>query len=96
MKAALLTQFGAPLEIVEVPDPQPGPDDVVVRVMACGIDGTDLKLLDGFGYTPELPFIMGHEPAGVVERVGRLDRRTPEAERIVTGAVGARPGGADP
>jgi len=39
-------------------------------VMACGIDGTDLKLLDGFGYMPELPFIMGHEPAGVVIETG--------------------------
>ena len=41
-----------------------------MRVQACGIDGTDLKLTDGFGYTPELPFIMGHEPAGVVEAIG--------------------------
>ncbi|MFO1094578.1 MAG: zinc-binding dehydrogenase [Planctomycetaceae bacterium] len=83
MKAALLTKFGAPLELVEVPDPQPGPDDVVVRVMACGIDGTDLKLLDGFGYTPELPFIMGHEPAGVVEQVGRNVRDFAPGDRVI-------------
>src|SRR5437764_13415465 len=70
MKAAVLKAFGAPLSIEEVDDPRPGPDDAVIRVMACGIDGTDLKLLDGFGYTPDLPFIMGHEPAGLVESVG--------------------------
>jgi alcohol dehydrogenase, propanol-preferring len=43
-----------------------GPGEVLLQVEACGIDGTDLKLLDGFGYTPKLPFIMGHEPAGIV------------------------------
>ena len=70
MKAAVLKAFGAPLSIEEVDDPRPGPDDAVIAVKVCGIDGTDLKLLDGFGYTPELPFIMGHEVAGVVESVG--------------------------
>ncbi len=70
MKAAVLNAFGAPLSIEELDDPRPGPDDAVVAVRACGIDGTDLKLLDGFGYAPELPFVMGHESAGVVESVG--------------------------
>ena len=70
MKAAELTAFGAPLVYRDVPDPHAGPGEVVMRVEACGIDGTDLKLTDGFGYTPELPFIMGHEPAGVVEEIG--------------------------
>ncbi len=81
MKAAVLRAFGAPLSIEEVDDPRAGPDDVVVGVRACGIDGTDLKLLDGFGYTPDLPFIMGHEAAGVVEAVG---------ERVSTFAPGDR------
>jgi len=70
MKAAVLRAFGSPLSIEELDDPRPGPDEVIVRVRACGIDGTDLKLLDGFGYTPELPFVMGHETAGVVESTG--------------------------
>lgn len=83
MKAALLTKFGAPLELTEVPDPQPGADDVVLRVLACGIDGTDLKLLEGFGYAPELPFIMGHEPAGVVEKVGQNVRDVAPGDRVI-------------
>lgn len=70
MKAALLQEFGAPLTIADVPTPQPGRGEALVRVRACGIDGTDLKLLDGFGYVPELPFIMGHEIAGEVADVG--------------------------
>ena len=70
MKAAVLRQLGEPLALEELPRPQPAADEVLVRVRACGIDGTDLKLLDGFGYTPALPFIMGHEIAGEVAAVG--------------------------
>ncbi|MCY3799731.1 MAG: alcohol dehydrogenase catalytic domain-containing protein [Chloroflexi bacterium] len=70
MKAALLRSFGEPLSIEEAPKPQPGWGEALVRVRACGIDGTDLKLLDGFGYAPALPFIMGHEIAGEVAAVG--------------------------
>jgi len=84
MRAAVLHEFGKPLAIEEVDDPVPEADEVLIRVQACGIDGTDLKLLDGFGYEPELPFIMGHEPAGVVEQVGAgvADFRT--GDRVVT------------
>lgn len=70
MRAARLQQFGQPLTIDEVEQPSPDRDEVVLQVKACGIDGTDLKLCDGFGYTPQLPFIMGHEIAGVVHEVG--------------------------
>ena len=83
MKAAVLRAFGAPLTIEEVEDPRPGPGEAVVKVLACGIDGTDLKLLDGFGYAPELPFVMGHEPAGVVESVGEGVTRIRPGDRVV-------------
>lgn len=83
MKAAVLHEFGKPLRVEEVQDPQPGPDEVVIRVMACGIDGTDLKLLNGFGYTPALPFIMGHEPAGVVDQVGQDVTRFQPGDRVI-------------
>ena len=83
MKAALLKKFGEPLVLADVPDPEPGPDDVVIRVHACGIDGTDLKLLDGFGYTPDLPFVMGHEPAGTVEQVGGNVTGVAPGDRVI-------------
>jgi len=70
MKAAVLHQVREPLRIEEVPMPQIGPDEVLVHTRACGICGTDLHIRDGWGYTPKLPFIMGHEPAGVVVEVG--------------------------
>ena len=63
MKAAVLREFGKPLSLEEVETPQPGADEVLIKVKAAGIDGTHLKLLEGFGYRPELPFIIGHEPA---------------------------------
>ncbi len=83
MKAAVLKAFGSPLAIETIDDPRPGPDDAVVRVMACGIDGTDLKLLGGFGYAPELPFVMGHEPAGIVESVGGNIRGVAPGDRVI-------------
>ncbi|MCH2117235.1 MAG: zinc-binding dehydrogenase [Pirellulales bacterium] len=70
MKAAVLKEFGQPLAIEEVPQPTPAVGEVRIKVMACGIDGTDLKLVEGFGYRPELPLILGHETAGVIDAVG--------------------------
>ncbi|MGK8500586.1 S-(hydroxymethyl)mycothiol dehydrogenase [Nocardia asiatica] len=60
---------GAPVEIVDVVIPDPGPHDVVVRVQACGVCHTDLHYREG-GITDEFPFLLGHEAAGVVETVG--------------------------
>lgn len=66
MKAAVLRAFGQPLEITSVPDPEPTPDDVLIRVRAVGLCGTDLKITSGaFDDTP-LPLIPGHEVAGEV------------------------------
>jgi 2-desacetyl-2-hydroxyethyl bacteriochlorophyllide A dehydrogenase len=71
MKAAVLREFGQPLTIEALQQPSPGNGEVVLQTMACGIDGTDLKLCDGFGYTPDLPFVMGHEIVGIVSDVGQ-------------------------
>lgn len=70
MKAAVIHRIGYPLSIEDVPLPQIGPEEVLVSTRACGICGTDLHIRDGWGYQPDLPFIMGHEPAGVVAEVG--------------------------
>ncbi|WP_040780800.1 S-(hydroxymethyl)mycothiol dehydrogenase [Nocardia pneumoniae] len=60
---------GAPVELVDVVIPDPGPHDVVVRVQACGVCHTDLHYREG-GITDDFPFLLGHEAAGVVETVG--------------------------
>ena len=60
---------GAPVEIVDIVIPDPGPHDVVVRIQACGVCHTDLHYREG-GINDEFPFLLGHEAAGVVETVG--------------------------
>ena len=71
MRAALLTEVGKPLEIVddvEIRDPRPG--EVLVRVKNCGICRSDLTVADG-AFPSSLPVILGHEAAGVVEQLGQ-------------------------
>lgn len=69
MKALLLTSPSA-LEIVDFPDPEPSPDEVVVRVRACGICGSDIHGWDGSSGRRIPPLIMGHEAAGEILSVG--------------------------
>jgi S-(hydroxymethyl)mycothiol dehydrogenase len=60
---------GAPVELVDITIPDPGPKDVVVRIQACGVCHTDLTYRDG-GINDEFPFLLGHEAAGIVESAG--------------------------
>src|SRR5574340_61762 len=60
---------GEPVEVVDVVVPDPGPGDVVVDLIACGVCHTDLMYRDG-GINDSYPFLLGHEAAGVVEAVG--------------------------
>jgi S-(hydroxymethyl)mycothiol dehydrogenase len=60
---------GAAVELVDITIPDPGPNDVVVRIQACGVCHTDLTYRDG-GINDEFPFLLGHEAAGVVESAG--------------------------
>src|SRR5262245_24383517 len=83
MKAAVLHHFGQPLTIEYVAQPTLADDEVLVKTIACGIDGTDLKLCDGFGYTPELPFVMGHEIAGIVHEIGSRVSGFQVGDRVV-------------
>jgi S-(hydroxymethyl)mycothiol dehydrogenase len=60
---------GAPVELVDIVVPDPGPGEAVVRVEACGVCHTDLHYREG-GINDEFPFLLGHEAAGRVESVG--------------------------
>lgn len=71
MKAAIVRQFGKPLVIEDVPVPQPGPGEVLVKVRACGVCHTDLHAASGdWPVKPVPPFIPGHEVAGIVAALG--------------------------
>lgn len=72
MRAAVMTERPArqlKVTSIERPEPQDG-DDVVVAVEACGVCGTDLHILAGQAYKPELPFVLGHEIVGRVISAG--------------------------
>jgi 2-desacetyl-2-hydroxyethyl bacteriochlorophyllide A dehydrogenase len=68
VKAAVIVEPGT-IAIETVPDPKPGPGDVVVAVKACGICGTDLHIMDG-EFAPAYPITPGHEFAGEVVETG--------------------------
>ncbi|GAB4129075.1 galactitol-1-phosphate 5-dehydrogenase [Thermopirellula anaerolimosa] len=69
MKALVLKEYRH-LEIQDVPPPDPAEDEVLIRVKVCGICGSDVHGMDGSTGRRIPPIIMGHEAAGVVERIG--------------------------
>src|SRR5258705_13595805 len=81
MQAMLLKQY-MHLEIVEMPEPQIGPDDVLVRVRACGICGSDVHGMDGSTGRRLPPLVMGHEAAGVIAALGSNVSGWTEGERV--------------
>lgn len=65
-----MREVRAPLSLEHIPVPRIAPDEVLVETRTSGICGTDLHILEGHGYVPVLPHVLGHEPAGVVVEVG--------------------------
>ena len=70
IRAAVLEEFGAPLQVQEVDLAEPGPGEVLVRLEACGVCHTDLYTASGADPSGYAPAVLGHEGAGVVERIG--------------------------
>jgi propanol-preferring alcohol dehydrogenase len=72
MKAMSLVQFGrSRVDLLETDKPIPGPTDVLVKVLACGVCRTDLHVIDGELPNPTIPVVPGHEIVGQIEAVGR-------------------------
>src|SRR6202046_587776 len=69
MKALLLSEYNH-LDVADLPAPVPGPDDVLVKVAACGICGSDVHGYDGTSGRRIPPLVMGHEAAGTIAAVG--------------------------
>ena len=81
MKALLLTEYGR-LAVTEMDVPDVGEDDVLVRVRACGICGSDIHGYTGITGRRIPPLVMGHEAAGVVERVGPAVKDVEPGDRV--------------
>lgn len=91
MKVAVAYEAGQPLVLEDLPAPDIGPRDVLVRIAASGICHTDLNVMDGTSALP-LPIVPGHEACGVVESAGVDVRRVRPGDRVlasVTPACGA-------
>lgn len=83
MKAAVVRQFGAPLNIEEVALPTPGPGQIQVKIEATGVCHTDLHAVDGdWPIKPNPPFIPGHEGVGFVSGVGAGVKHVKEGDRV--------------
>jgi NADPH:quinone reductase-like Zn-dependent oxidoreductase len=86
MKAVVFERCGGPevLELREVPDPRPRPDEVRVEVKACGINHLDLWVRAGLpGLDPEMPHILGNDVVGVALEVGPAVRHVKPGERVL-------------
>ncbi len=70
MRAMVLDSPGTPLRAAEIPDPKPGPGQILVTVSACGICRTDLHIVDGELPDPALPLVPGHQVVGEVVAAG--------------------------
>jgi L-iditol 2-dehydrogenase len=81
MKALLLTKYRS-LEIADLPVPVPGPDEVLIRVAACGICGSDVHGYDGSSGRRIPPIVMGHEAAGTIAAIGKNVKKFSEGDRV--------------
>lgn len=70
MQAMVLKRAGEPLAAEALPMPTPGPDQILLKVLACGVCRTDLHIYDGELDHPKLPLVLGHEIVGRVEALG--------------------------
>ncbi len=83
MKAAVVKKFGEPLEVQEVPVPTPGPGQALIEIIASGVCHTDLHAADGdWPVKPTLPFIPGHEGAGIVVALGPGVTHLKDGDRV--------------
>jgi propanol-preferring alcohol dehydrogenase len=83
MKAAVIREFGKPLSIEQVPVPEPGEGQILVKIVASGVCHTDIHAADGdWPVKPKLPLVPGHEGVGHVVALGRGVTSVKEGDRV--------------
>ena len=89
MKAAVVHEFGRPLVIEDVPKPDPGQGQVLVKIETSGLCHTDIHAAQGdWPVKPTVPFIPGHEGVGLVDRVGSGVTHLKEGDRVAVPWLG--------
>src|SRR5216683_4296984 len=84
IRAAVLEEVGRPLEVQEIDLAEPKPGEVLVRLVACGVCHTDLYTASGADPSGYSPAVLGHEGAGVVEKVGEGVGSVAPGDHVVT------------
>jgi S-(hydroxymethyl)glutathione dehydrogenase / alcohol dehydrogenase len=84
IRAGVLEEFGAPLDVQEVDLAEPRAGEALVRLVACGVCHTDLYTASGADPSGYFPTVLGHEGAGVVERVGEGVQDVEPGDHVVT------------
>jgi len=92
MRAMVLDAPGKPLRLAELPVPNPGAGQVLLKVLACGVCHTDLHILDGELNEPKLPLVLGHQIVGTVVRGGTGAYRFQVGARVGVPWLGATDG----
>ena len=88
MKAAVFYGPNQPLKIEEVPPPEPGPGQLLIKTAACGVCHTDLHYIDhGVPTFKKPPLILGHEPSGTVAALGANVSSFKEGDKVLLPAV---------
>ncbi len=82
MRAMVLESAAQPLRLKELPVPDPGPQEILIQVAACGVCRTDLHIVGGELGAPKLPLVIGHQIVGRVERTGIHASRFRPGERV--------------
>ncbi len=82
MKAMVLQAPGEPLQLRDVPRPEPGPGQVLIQVSACGVCRTDLHIVDGELTEPKLPLILGHQIVGRIVKSGAGVNQFEQGDRV--------------
>ena len=83
MKAAVFYGAGQPLKIEDVPTPEIGPEEALIKIAACGVCHTDLHYLEGVPTFKKPPLILGHEASGIVTKVGEKVTEVKESDRVL-------------
>ncbi len=92
MRAMLFERVGQPLRLVDLPVPNPGPLQVLLKVHACGVCHTDLHIQDGELNEPALPLVLGHQIIGTVIGLGSSASRFQIGARVGVPWLGAADG----
>jgi alcohol dehydrogenase, propanol-preferring len=82
MRAMVLERAREPLQMRDLPDPEPGPGEVLIAVRACGVCRTDLHIYDGELARPKLPLVPGHQIVGTVAALGERAERFGRGQRV--------------